>query len=119
MAVRSDVAWTWGKGHATAIVIGFTHASQTQTQAWGNKLAGQMDYYSIAVIEDVPRLVRGMISSGMKSSTPKEQRERVLLVVKGETELKEAAGFERPDDAYIVLLDRDGQIRWPFSWPGE
>jgi hypothetical protein len=105
------------KGHVTAIVVGFTHASQTQTQAWSAKIASQLDYYSIAVIEDAPRLVRGMISSGMKSSVAKDQRDRFVLATKGEKELKEAAGFDKPDDAYLLLIDRDGQIRWRFHGP--
>ncbi len=105
------------KGQVTAVVVGFTHGSQTQTDGWSKKLAGQLDYFSLAVIEEAPRLVRGMISSGMKGSVPKDQRARVLLIAKGEKELKAAAAFDRPDDAYVVLLDRDGQIRWRFHGP--
>lgn len=70
--------------------------------------------YPVAVLEAVPRLVRGMASHGIKGGTPKEQRDRFLLVYYQEAELKMAAGFTAPDDAYILLLDASGAIRWRF-----
>jgi hypothetical protein len=39
------------------------------------------------------------------------------LVFHGEREIKSAAGFEKPDDAYIVLVDRDARIAWRFHGP--
>lgn len=103
-----------GAGHPAVIVIGFTHASQSQTKAWSAQLHREVATYSLAVLEDVPRLVRGMAVGGIKSGVPQEQRERFLLVFRGEKELKEAVGFDRPNDAYIVLLDAAGVIRWRF-----
>ena len=66
------------------------------------------------MLQDVPRLVRGMAVAGIKSGVPQEQRERFLLVFSGEKELKEAVGFDRPNDAYLILIDADGAIRWRF-----
>ncbi|HLH00637.1 MAG TPA: hypothetical protein VKX49_30305 [Bryobacteraceae bacterium] len=105
------------KGHAEIFVIGFTHASQTQTKAWTAKLEPEVHPYSIAVLQDAPRLVRGMAVHGIKSSVPQAERDRFLLVFHGEEELKQAAGFDRPDDAYLVLIDANGQIRWRFHGP--
>jgi hypothetical protein len=105
------------KGKPAVIVIGFTHASQTQTKAWGIKLAPEFPVYSIAVLEDVPRLVRGIVSGGIKRGIPQNQRERFLLVYHGEKELKQAVRFQQPDDAYLAVIDRDGAIRWRFHGP--
>ena len=107
------------KGHATVLVIGFTHASQNQTKAWAAQLQPSFEMYSLAVLEDVPRLVRGMAVGGIKGGVPQNQRDHFLLVFHGEKELKAAAGFEKPDDAdaYLVLLDRDGAISWRFHGP--
>jgi len=105
------------KGHATVLVLGFTHTSQNQTKVWAAQLQPSVEMYSIAVLEDVPRLVRGMAVGGIKSSVPQNQRDHYLLVFHGEKELKSAAGFEKPDDAYVVLLDRDGGISWRFHGP--
>ena len=110
-------------GHAAILVMGFSHASQNQTKPWGERLNREfaegsgVSVYAIAVLEDVPRLVRGMATHGIKSGAPKQQRDRFLLVYHHEAELKTAASFSAPDDAYILLLDRAGTIRWRFHGP--
>ena len=110
-------------GHRAILVIGFSHASQGQTKAWAERLdrefpnPSMVTVYPLAVLEAVPRLIRGMVSHGIKSDTPKEQRDRFLLVYHQEAELKTAAGFTAPDDAYILLLDASGVIRWRFHGP--
>lgn len=106
-----------GKGHPAVFVIGFTHASQIQIKAWAAKLEPEIHPYSVAVLQDAPRLVRGMAVHGMKSGVPEELRARFLVVFHGEEELKQAVGFDRPDDAYVVLVDGEGLIRWSFHGP--
>lgn len=105
------------KGHPVALVIGFTHASQGLTKAWGDRLATQVETYTLAVLEDVPRLVRGVATSGIKSGVAQNDRERFLLVFHNEKELKSASGFERPNDAYILLIDSQGLVAWRFHGP--
>ena len=110
-------------GHAAILVIGFSHASQHQTKAWTDRLdrefpnPAMVTVYPVAVLEAVPRLVRGMASHGIRSGTPKEQSDRFLLVYHREAELKIAAGFSAPDDAYIVLLDAHGAMRRRLHGP--
>jgi ATP10 protein len=110
-------------GHRAILVIGFSHASQGQTKAWADRLdrefsnPAMVTVYPVAVLEAVPRLVRGMASHAIKSGTPKEQFGRFLLVYHKEAELKTAAVFSAPDDAYILLLDASGGIRWHFHGP--
>lgn len=106
-------------GHAAVFVLGFTHASQTQTKAWSARLDPSMPSYSVAVLQDVPRLVRGMAVSGIKSGVPEAKRDRFVLVYKGENELKEAAGFSpsQPNDAYLLLVDSAGAVQWQFHGP--
>jgi hypothetical protein len=101
-------------GHPAVVVIGFTHSSQNQTKAWAGRLQHEMPTYSIAVLEDAPRLVRGMAVHGMKSGVPEDQRDHFLVIYRNEKELKQTAGFDRPDDAYVLLLDKDGAIQWRF-----
>jgi hypothetical protein len=107
-------------GRPAVVVIGFTHASQNQTRPWGERLSrdpASLLVYSLAVLEDVPRLVRGMAAHGIKSGVPKEQRERFLLVYHDEKALKEIAGFSQPDDAYVLLLDGSGAVSWKYHGP--
>jgi hypothetical protein len=102
------------RGRPAVLVIGFTHASHAQTKVWSARLEPEFVVYSVAVLQDVPRLVRGMAVSGIKKDVPQERRDRFLLVFRGEPELKASVGFERRDDAYLALIDRDGLIRWQF-----
>jgi hypothetical protein len=107
-------------GHAAVLIMGFSHASQGETKVWSERLdhdfAGNsgVTVYPMAILEQVPRLVRGMASHGIKSGAPKEQRERFLLVYHNEAELKQAAGYSAPDDAYVLLVDGSGNIRWRY-----
>lgn len=107
-------------GRVAILVAGFSHASQNQTKAWSDRLdheftdPAKVTVYPVAVLEAVPRLVRGMAVHGIKSGAPKEERERFLLVFHKSAELKQAAGFERPDDAYLILVDATGAVRWRF-----
>jgi hypothetical protein len=101
-------------GQPALLIIGFTHGSQTQTKAWAMRVRGRFPTWSIAVLEDVPRLVRGMATHGIKSGTPKDQYDRFLLVYHGEKQLKQAAGFDSPDDAYLLVIDGTGAIRWSY-----
>lgn len=101
-------------GHAAVLVIGFTHASNKEVKPWAAKLTPLYPTFPIAVLEDVPRLVRGMATHGIKSDTPADQKQRFLLVFSGEKELKAAADFSAPDDAYLIVVDGHGTIRWRF-----
>jgi hypothetical protein len=100
--------------HPTLFIIGFTHASQAQTKPWATRLENEFNPYSIAVLQDAPRLVRGMAVRGIKGEVPQSRRDRFLLLFHGEKELKQAAEFDRPDDAYLLLVDPGGliQARW-------
>ncbi len=105
-------------GSFCVIAIGFSHSSQSQVKAWteraraGLKGTPNVAIYSIAVLEDAPRLVRGMAVHGMKSAVPNDQQDHFVVVYKGEAELKQMVRFEKPNDAYVVLLDRKGNISW-------
>ena len=54
------------------------------------------------------------LTHSIKGSTSKEECEHVVLVYRGEKELKEAAGFERPDDACLLAIDSAGAIQWRY-----
>ena len=99
------------------LIVGFTHASQTQTKAWSQRVRQQFPTWSISVLEDVPRLMRGMVSHAIKGSVPKDEYDRFLLVYHHEKELKQAAGFDKPDDAYLMAIGAGGKILWSYHGP--
>jgi ATP10 protein len=104
------------EGHPSVVVIGFSKSSQDGVKAWDERarkeLGAGFDVYPVAVLEDAPRLVRGIIIHAMKGSIPAARQDHFLIVVKGEAELKRATLYSAADDAYVLLLDRGGEIRW-------
>jgi hypothetical protein len=104
-------------GGQAVVILGFTHGSQKQTKEWGQRLRGERAVWSVAVLQDVPKLVRGMVVHGIKSGMPKEIYDRFVVVYSGEKALKDAARFDRPDEAYLMIVDGTGAIRWRFHGP--
>jgi len=104
------------KGHVAVLVFGFTKASKEPTHAWAEKILAEFGYpsafelYQLPVLEDVPRLIRGMVISGIKKGVPEKLRDHFVPIVQGESELKKLVGYKEPDDAYLVTLDPSGQI---------
>ena len=104
------------KGHAAVVIVGLSKSSQDAVKAWDirarKQLGDALDVYQVAVLEDAPSFVRGMIKHSMKGSIPANLQNHFLVVVKGEAELKKAAAFAQADEAYVFLLDGAGEIRW-------
>ncbi len=105
-------------GNVAVLVLGFSHASSTPTEAWAKRLqsdfghASGFQLWQLAVLEDVPRLIRGVVISGIKKGVPEDQRARFLAVLHNEDELKKLVGFKAEDDAYIIVLDRRGKVAY-------
>jgi hypothetical protein len=110
-------------GSVAIIFIGFSHASQSQLKPWRERTThefrqnARVRVYSIAVLQDAPRLIRGMIVRGMKNGVPAEEHSRFLVVYHGESELKRITGFNGPGQAYMLLLDPKGEIVWRHRGP--
>ncbi len=104
------------RGHASVVIVGFSKSSQDAVKEWDTRARKQLgagfDVYQVAVLEDAPAFVRGMIKHAMKGSTPVDRQGHFLVVVKGEAELKKAAAFAEANDPYVLLLDGSGEIRW-------
>jgi hypothetical protein len=104
------------KGRPAVVIVGFSKSSQTRVKEWDSQARKQLgaafDVYQVAVLEDAPRFVRGMITHAMKGSTPADRQDHFLIVVQGEAELKKAVAFSESDDAYVLLLDGTGDVRW-------
>jgi hypothetical protein len=105
-------------GKVAVLVFGFTRASQTTTGGWMKHIQGDFGkshgfvLYQLPVIEEAPKLIRGMITSGMKKGVPENERANFIPVVHNEAELKKLVGYKEADDAYLVVLDRNGQVAY-------
>ena len=103
-------------GKVAVLVFGFTKASSKTTGAWADKLSADFgshpgfELYQLPVLEAVPRVFRGMVVSGIKKGVPQAKRDHFVPILQGEAQLKNTVMYKEADDAYIVLLNRAGEI---------
>ena len=103
------------KGKQTVLVITFTRAAQDQARAWTDRIKQKSisaPTFQVLELEDVPRLMRGFVRGSIRRSIPKDSQDNFILLFEGEDALKKAAGFQVSDDAYVLLLDADGNVQW-------
>lgn len=112
-------------GKIALLIFGFSKGSKIQTGDWAKKISADFGtrpgfaLYQLPVLEDVPRLFRGMVISGIKKGVPENQRDHFIPILLGEADLKQELHFSesRSDDAYVVLLDRNGMVVTEFHGP--
>jgi hypothetical protein len=105
-------------GKIALMAIGFSKKSGDATRAWGDRFKKDFGadpryaVYPVAELESAPRFVRGMIVSSMRKGTPAAERDHFVTLFGGMEELKRYLGFSAADDAYLLLLDANGSVRW-------
>ena len=106
------------KAKVNIIVIGFSHASQEQIANWGRLIAADygkstdVHYFELAMLAAAPRMLRNMIIRRMTSSVPFEERSHYIPVLEGEPAWRAIAHYDKPDDAYVLLVDKEGLVLW-------
>jgi hypothetical protein len=105
-------------GQTTLVILGFSYDSRFQVEAWAQKFKAQfgaapdVGLFEVPMMGSAARLGRVFIDRGMRKNTPKELHGRVMTVYGGNDDWKARVGFSAPDDAYLVLIDRQGIVRW-------
>jgi hypothetical protein len=100
------------------LAAGFTYESRHAVDAWVGRFRREFSgnpgvtFFEIPMIGGLGRLGRWFIDSGMRKGTPKELHENVITVYGGTDPWKKRLGYKEPDAAYLVLVDRDGIVRW-------
>ena len=94
------------------LIVGFTQASRTQTSAWSRQLADLTPVFQVAILEDVPSLLRRFVIGGIKSDIPQTLRDRFLIVTQGTPAWKALCASPQEDEACILLLAGDRHIVW-------
>ena len=95
----------------TVLVVGFTRKSGKSCEEWRRVLAEMgVARLQVPMLESVPKLIRGMVLSGMKKGTPAEAQGALLPLFEKEAEWKRVTGFSAADDAYVLLVDEHGEI---------
>jgi hypothetical protein len=106
------------RGKVTLLIITFSKAAGELGRGWNDPFFkdypqdDKVTSYAIAMLEDVPSLLRGMVRGGIKKSVPSSMRRRFLTVKQDENHWKQYVGLKSDKDPYLILLDRNGQLQW-------
>jgi hypothetical protein len=107
-------------GKATLLLLGFTYKSRFPVEAWAAWFrseigAGQAaTFYEMPMIGGLGKMGRWFIDRGMRKSTPAELHEHVITVYSKTGDWKTRLGVtsSNEDEAFLVVLDRSGVVRW-------
>ena len=107
-------------GQVTLVAIGFTYKSRFPVEAWagwhGTAIAPTtaVTFFEVPMIGGMATLGRWFINRGMRSGTPVELHDRVITVYGGTGDWKQRLSYStgHEDDAYLILLDGEGVVRW-------
>ena len=107
-------------GKVALVAMGFTYRSRFPVEAWGTwyraTIGSRTDvtFFEVPMIGGLSTLGRWFIDRGMRSGTPVELHEHVITVYGGTGDWKRRLSHsaEHEDDAYLIVLDGDGVVRW-------
>jgi hypothetical protein len=107
-------------GKVALVAMGFTYKSRLPVEAWGGWCRAtlgsrtEVTFFEVPMIGGLATLGRWFIDRGMRSGTPAELHDRVITVYKGTGDWKKRLAYsaERADDAYLIVLDKDGIVQW-------
>ena len=107
-------------GKVALVAMGFTYRSRFPVEAWASwyraTIGSRTDvtFFEVPMIGGLSTLGRWFIDRGMRSGTPAELHEHVITVYGGTGDWKRRLSHspEHEDDAYLIVLDRDGVVRW-------
>ena len=101
-------------GKETLLIITFSKAAGERARSWNDPFFkdypqdDKVTSYAIAMLEDVPGLLRGMVRGGIRRGVPAPMRRRFLTVIKGEAEWRKHAGVQDDKDAYLLSAGWQG-----------
>jgi len=112
-------------GKTTLLLLGFTYASRDAVEPWGEwfrtEMSGRPDvtFFEVPMIDGLAKLGRWFIDRGMRKGTPQELHENVMTVYGGTGDWKRRLGVTdtNDEDAFLILLDRQGVVRWLHHGP--
>jgi hypothetical protein len=112
-------------GHVGILVLGFSQSSREAVTLWGTRLAHEspaaaaaaISYYEIPVLASVPRVLRGFVAGRIRADVAEAARPHFVPLLDHVAVWRALAHYSAPDDAYILLVDGQGTVRWQTQGP--
>jgi hypothetical protein len=109
------------QGRVALIAFGFSYDSRAPVEAWTKHARTtwgaepRFTWYQVPMIGGFGRLAKPFITGGMRKETEPRYHANAVTVFGGIGPWKARLGVGDDKLAYLVLLDRDGIVRWRFS----
>jgi len=130
---RTAVLPQASSGQVALVAIGFTYKSRFPVEAWATWYRTTIDprtgvtFFEVPMMGSLATLGRWFIDRGMRKGTPPELHDHVITVYGGTGDWKQRLSYSlaHEDDAYLVVVDREGVVRWlhhggfDTAWSGE
>jgi hypothetical protein len=100
------------------VIVGFSRASSSQVAMWGKQLiyrswnGKQATVYEGAMLASVPRAFRSLVTRAIRKDVPDHAQSHFVVLTSDEQEWKKLAGVADDNDAYVLLIDTTGKLRW-------
>jgi hypothetical protein len=119
---RTAVLPQASSGKVTLVAMGFTYKSRFPVEAWAEwyraTVGSRTDvtFFEVPMIGGAATLGRWFINRGMRNGTPAELHDQVITVYGGTGDWKQRLSYssEHKDDAYLIVVDREGVVRWLY-----
>jgi hypothetical protein len=109
-----DFAGKWN-----LVIVPFERVQQQDVNTWIPALQElerqypDFIYYELPTIYRLPTLSRTFINEGMRAGIPDPTaRERTITLYLDKERFKQAVGIESEENIHLLLVDRQGRIRW-------
>ena len=110
---------------ATILILGFTRNSADNTTAWEKPIRTSLattpaiSFYDMPFLEDAPGFIRPLILRSIRKQVPDALKPNFVPLTSGQSSWKQLTGFSKdaPDAAYVLLVDRSGQVLWQTHQP--
>lgn len=109
------------RGRVALIAFGFSYDSRVPVEAWTGHARTtwgaepQFTWYQVPMIGGFGRLAKPFITGGMRKDTDPRYRPNAVIVFGGTGPWKSRLGVGDDRLAYLVLIDREGVVRWRYG----
>jgi hypothetical protein len=107
------------QGEQNLVLIAFQQWQQSQVDTWipfARRLEEthpELRYYELPTIQRRNALARTLLNEGMRAGIPDQvARERTITLYLDKRAFREALQLPGDDDIHVLLLDRQGRVRW-------
>ena len=106
--------------HRAIVIVTFSQAASDEGAKWTRKLRQEQQelavtIYQVAILEDVPPMVRFLVISAMRRGIPKELHDNFWIATSSSREWQELNGSRSLGEAHVFLLEGRTQITWHFD----